>query len=92
MTGRALKTPGSWRFLLESGAWIVRLQLPATIKRGEVCTGRWTVSAGTRRTAKLTQVTLRQAGSPSSDAIGFIASITFAMCSESSSPSSSAPA
>jgi hypothetical protein len=42
-----------------SGAWIVKLRLPSTIERGEAYTVRWTVSAGTRRTTRVTQVTLR---------------------------------
>jgi hypothetical protein len=59
MTGRALKAPQRWRFVLVSGAWIVKLRLPSTIERGEAYTVRWTVSAGTRRTTRVTQVTLR---------------------------------
>jgi hypothetical protein len=58
MTGPALKKPGRRRFILESGAWIVRLRLPETIRRGEACMVRWRVSAGTRLTSKVTQVTL----------------------------------
>jgi hypothetical protein len=59
MTGRALETPARWRFVLERGAWIVQLRLPAAIRRGETYTVRWTVSVGTRRTAKVTRVALR---------------------------------
>ena len=59
MTGPGLKAPGRWRFSLEGGAWIVQLRLPETIQRGGAYTVRWTVSAGTRSTSKVTQVTLR---------------------------------
>jgi Chitobiase/beta-hexosaminidase C-terminal domain len=59
MTGPGLKTPGRWRFVLESGAWIVQLRLPETVTRGKSYTVRWTVSAGTRSTSRATQVTLR---------------------------------
>jgi hypothetical protein len=59
MTGPALKSPGRWRFILEGGAWIVQLRLPEAVERGAVYTVRWTVSAGTRRTTRVTQVTLR---------------------------------
>jgi hypothetical protein len=59
MTGPALKAPGRWSFILESGAWIVQLRLPAAIKRGAVYTVRWTVWAGTRRASKVTQLILR---------------------------------
>ena len=59
MTGPGLKAPGRWRFILEGGAWIVQLRLPETIQRGGAYTVRWAVSAGTRSTSKVTQVTLR---------------------------------
>jgi hypothetical protein len=59
MTGRTLKAPQRWRFPLESGAWIVKLRLPSPIGRSESYTVRWTVSAGTRRTTRVTQVTVR---------------------------------
>ena len=59
MTGRAIKAPQRWRFILESGTWIVQLRLPETIKRGEAYSLRWTISAGPRRSTKVTQVTLR---------------------------------
>ena len=59
MTGPGLKAPGHWRFILEGGAWIVQLRLPETIQRGGAYTVRWVVSAGTRGTSKVTQVTLR---------------------------------
>ena len=59
MSGPGLKAPGRWRFVLEGGAWIVQLRLPETIQRGGAYTVRWVVSAGTRSTSKVTQVTLR---------------------------------
>ena len=59
MTGPGLKAPGRWRFILEGGAWIVQLRLPETIQRRGAYTVRWAVSAGTRGTSKVTQVTLR---------------------------------
>jgi hypothetical protein len=59
MTGRLLKRPERWRFILPSGAWIVQLRLPAAIRRGAAYTVRWMVSTGTRRATKVTHVTLR---------------------------------
>jgi hypothetical protein len=59
MTGPGLKAPGRWRFILEGGVWTVQLRLPETIERGGAYTVRWIVSAGTRSTSKVTQVTLR---------------------------------
>jgi hypothetical protein len=61
MSGRGLKKPERWRFTLTAGASIVQLRLPRTIKRGAGYTVRWTVTAGTKRTAKVTRVTLRAA-------------------------------
>jgi hypothetical protein len=59
MTGRGLASPQRWRFTLQRGAWIVQLRLPETCRRRTPYTVRWTVSAGTRSAAKVTQVTLR---------------------------------
>ena len=50
---------GRWRFVLGAGEWNVQLRLPETIERGGAYTVRWTVSAGTKSTSKVTQVTLR---------------------------------
>ena len=59
LTGRGLQSPQRWRFMLESGAWIVQLRLPAKIERGRVYTVRWTLSTGARRATRVTQVRLR---------------------------------
>lgn len=59
MTGRGLKAPQRWRFILETGAWVVQLRLPPKIERGQVYAVRWTVSAGTRTVTRVTRVSLR---------------------------------
>ncbi len=59
MTGRGLSSPQRWRFMLESGSWIVQLRLPAKIERGRVYTVRWTLSTGAKRVTRVTRVRLR---------------------------------
>jgi chitobiase/beta-hexosaminidase-like protein/Big-like domain-containing protein len=58
MTGRGLRTPHSWRFILGSGTSIVRLQLPKSIKRPGRYTVVWNVQAGTKRSRASTRVVL----------------------------------
>jgi hypothetical protein len=59
MTGRTLRAPQRWRFVLEGGTWIVKLRLPSNVQRGGPYTVRWSVLAGPRQTTRVTQVTLR---------------------------------
>jgi Chitobiase/beta-hexosaminidase C-terminal domain len=58
MTGPGLRQPHRWRFILSSGATIVQLQLPKTIKRPGRYTVVWNVVAGTKRTRASTRVVL----------------------------------
>ncbi len=58
MSGRGLSKPQRWGFILERGAWHVRLRLPEKVARGPY-TLRWAVSFGAIRSTKVTQVTLR---------------------------------
>jgi hypothetical protein len=58
MSGRGLSKPQRWGFILERGAWHVRLRLPEKIARGPY-TLRWAVSFGATRRTRVTQVTLR---------------------------------
>jgi hypothetical protein len=58
MTGRGLAKPVRWSFILKSGTWVVQLRLPGSIARGRAYTVRWTVSTGTKRTTRVTQIRL----------------------------------
>ena len=58
MTGRGLGTH-RWRFTLGVGATAVQLRLLPKVRRPGVYTMRWNATAGTRRAARATRVTLR---------------------------------
>jgi hypothetical protein len=58
MSGPGLSKPQRWGFVLERGAWHVRLRLPAKIARGSY-TLRWAVTSGAHSSTRVTQVTLR---------------------------------
>jgi hypothetical protein len=58
MTGPGLRRPHRWRFILGSGASIVQLQLPKSIKRPGRYTVVWNVVAGTKRVKASTRVVL----------------------------------
>jgi hypothetical protein len=54
LTGPGLKTPRRWRFVLESGASVVQLRLPATLARKSRYKLVWTIRAGTQTTSTTT--------------------------------------
>jgi hypothetical protein len=56
LTGPGLKTPRRWRFVLSSGASIVRLRLPTAMKPAGRYTVVWHVQAGTRKTTQTSHV------------------------------------
>jgi hypothetical protein len=58
MSGAGLKQPHRWRFILGSGASIVQLQLPKSIKRPGRYAVVWNASAGTKRAKASTRVVL----------------------------------
>jgi hypothetical protein len=60
MTGTGLKKPLHWNFVLASGTSIVKLRLPATLKRPGSYRVVWTLKADTRRAQRTTRVTLRR--------------------------------
>jgi hypothetical protein len=56
LTGPGLTTPTRWRFVLPSGASIVRLRLPAAMKPAGRYTVVWHVQAGTRKSTLTSHV------------------------------------
>jgi hypothetical protein len=56
LTGPGLKTPTRWRFVLSSGASIVRLRLPGAMKAVGRYTVVWHVQAGTRKATMTSHV------------------------------------
>jgi chitobiase/beta-hexosaminidase-like protein len=60
MTGPGLKKPLHWNFILPSGASIVQLRLPETLKRPGTYRVVWTAVANVRTTQRTTRVTLKK--------------------------------
>jgi hypothetical protein len=59
LSGRGLKTPMRWRFILQSGSSVVQLRLPKVIKRPGTYKVTWAVTAGTTKTSRSSSVVLR---------------------------------